>query len=83
MSHGCVRLSNRNIGRLRELAPVGTEVEKVYCLRESRPGAEGRPVVVWLPNLYRYRDVDEGMLFHVATGVLEGYRNPPDAVGPR
>lgn len=83
MSHGCVRLSNRDVSRLRELAPVGTAVEKIYCLRERRAGPEGETFTVTLPNLYRYHDIPAEALFHVATGALEGYRHPPGAVGPR
>ena len=83
LSHGCVRLSNRNIGRLKDLAPVGTPVEKFYCLRERHELPGGEATLVTLPNVYRYRKLAREAVFDVATGRLEGYRHPSDAVGPR
>lgn len=83
LSHGCVRLSNQNIGRLRELAPVGTQVEKLYCLQERHRLPDGEATLVTLPNVYRYRKVDRDAVLDVATGRLERYRHPADAVGPR
>jgi lipoprotein-anchoring transpeptidase ErfK/SrfK len=83
LSHGCVRLSNRNIARLRELAPVGTPVEKFYCLRERHRLPSGEATLVTLPNVYRYRKFDREAVFDVATGRLEEYQHPRDAKGPR
>lgn len=83
LSHGCVRLSNRNIASLRKLAPVGTPVEKFYCLRERHRLADGEATVVTLPNVYRYRKIEREAIFDVATGRLEKYQHPTDAKGPR
>ncbi|MBI3892958.1 MAG: L,D-transpeptidase, partial [Candidatus Wallbacteria bacterium] len=34
LSHGCVRVSNENITRLRRFCPIGTRVHTIYCLLE-------------------------------------------------
>lgn len=83
LSHGCVRLSNDNIGKLRALAPVGTRVEKIYCLTERFQDGQGGSYDVVLPNVYAYRKVAFGAVLWPETGTLEGYRHPEDAVGPR
>lgn len=81
LSHGCVRLANRSITRLHQLAPAGTPVERFYCLRERRPGEDGAPVLVELPDVYGYAPA-AGAVFDVATGALEGYVHPEGAPGP-
>lgn len=83
LSHGCVRLANKDIARLRDLAPVGTPVEKFYCLQERHRLPGGEATMVTLPNVYRYRKLAREAVFDVPTGTLEGYRHPEDAVGPR
>ncbi len=83
LSHGCVRLANTDIRELRRKAPVGTEVVKIYCLVERFSVPEGGTEDRYLPNVYLYRVPEPLGVFWPETGRLEGYRDPPDAVGPR
>lgn len=83
LSHGCTRLSNTNIQALHEKCPLGTPVEKFYCLVEVVEGPDGQPEEVTYPNLYRYQLATPEARFDVRRGVLTGYRHPPYAVGPR
>lgn len=78
LSHGCVRVSNENITRLREFCPVGTEVHKIYCLVERyEPRKPGDVTERQFPNVYRYEDVDNGA-FYPEKGLLIGYHHPDD-----
>lgn len=78
LSHGCVRVSNRNITRLRELCPVGSKVYKIYCLVEQfEPENPWDLTEKLYPNIYRYEDVDNGV-FWPDLGVVENYHHPAD-----
>ncbi len=83
LSHGCVRLSNRNVQKLWKLAPLQTTVEKFYCLVEKVTLGNGETTRVTHPNVYRYKDIAEEAVFDVAQGRLLRYRHPKDAIGPR
>jgi len=83
LSHGCTRVSNENIGTVMGLCPPGTPVRKIYCLHERFEGGKPWDVRdVYYPNVYRYT-IAGSPVFYPATGRLEGYQDPPDAVGPR
>lgn len=83
LSHGCVRVSNRNIEMLHRETPVGTRVEKIYCLVERILQPDGTHAEVTLPNVYSYRDIADSAVFYPDTGRTENYHHPKDAVGPR
>lgn len=83
LSHGCVRVANDRIERLFHEAPVGTRVEKFYCLREKVRDEDGKWVELNHPNVYRYQDVAWDSVFTPETAKLEGYHHPVDAKGPR
>lgn len=92
LSHGCVRVSNENIQRLRKRCPVGTRVHKIYCLVErfdetppaasEAPSAQGpaghpRVTVKYYPNIYRYDDIDNGEYWPERAQLVE-YHHPED-----
>lgn len=73
-SHGCVRFTNDDISRIRELCPIGSKVVRIYATRQG--GREFR-------NGYEYEDVVENGSFDLERGELVGYRHPRDAKGAR
>lgn len=77
-SHGCVRVRNNDITSIRDVAPIGSQVVKVYALREGTQDAP--PSSATYSNIYGYSDVAENGFFDPAKGELVGYRHPSDAV---
>jgi len=81
LSHGCTRLSNENIGKLKKLCPVGTKVKKIYCVHESFDTHNPWEIKdVYYPNIYRYK-LDNKPVFFPDTGELKNYKDPVDAIG--
>ena len=82
-SHGCTRVANADIEKIRALCPEGTPVRKIYCLRErfEKMAACGLREII-LPNVYHYKDVGNTGVYFPETGRLEGYTHPADAAGP-
>ncbi len=80
LSHGCLRMSNRDIATLRRMCPVGTWVRKIYCLRERFPAAAGRWEERHYPDVYGYRP-SWSAVYYPQEGRLVGYRDPTAALG--
>ena len=81
LSHGCTRLSNENIEKIKKLCPKGTPLRKIYCLHERFVTKEPWEVKdVYYPNIYRYK-ISGDAIFYPQSGELEDYKHPVDAVG--
>lgn len=80
LSHGCTRLSNENIERVKDLCPPGTSLRKIYCLHERFITEEPWEIKdLYYPNMYDY-EVKADALFFPQSGRLENYDDPPDAI---
>ena len=76
-SHGCVRVRNGDITSIRDIAPVGSQVVKVYTLKEGTQDAP--PTADTYPNIYSYADVSDNGWVDPAKGELINYKAPKDA----
>lgn len=77
-SHGCVRVRNGDVTEIRKVAPVGSQVIKVYALRSGTQDAE--PTSETWSNIYNYTDVASNGWVDPEKGELIDYKDPSDAV---
>lgn len=77
-SHGCVRVRNNDVSSIRDVAPVGTQIVKVYALKEGTQ--EAPPTADTYSNIYNYTDVADNGYVDPAKGELIDYKDPKDAV---
>ena len=72
----CGRVANRNIEVLKSLCPVGSHVQKSYCLGERKD--EGKLSLA--ANIYDYKVEGSNGTFIAPAGVFVDYIEPKDAV---
>lgn len=77
-SHGCVRVRNNDITEIRKIAPVGSQVVKVYALRSGTQEAE--PTSDTWSNIYGYTVTAQNGWIDPEKGELIDYKDPSDAV---
>ncbi|MCJ8346638.1 L,D-transpeptidase [bacterium] len=78
-SHGCIRSQNKDIVKLKNMAPVGTKVKKIYALVQYQKIGQ-LYVRQRLKNVYGYDDVEDNGVYFPEIGVTLDYHHPEDAI---